>query len=980
MTLPKEITDLLEQAAQFGNHHQKYIQNIERFLPEILTKAEKAGFENRNHFLSLSTNFQQDMSFLKGLSDETRTQLNYLGCYYSLQFLCFNIINTDWLDYQLTYQQSRKTTYKKFILKSGYQLRQLSAAYMHYLLEIFRQDQTIPKFVITGVGTRSDQDDIDVGIVDDGSTGRSWLNQMIHKMGVEMMRFASNLHFHLSEHVGHEAYSASISEYQDLLKEKIGNFVILTEMIGSAYIIGDEKLFNEYQRKVTDKYYYRGRANRYHEGYLRGIIGEIIDLTSAPYDPNYIHPKHDGLRIIKNLIYAYKVRLNIKEVNPWRILEVIRKTYPHFKREFAILEKSLSFLEIFRYIYQQLVVQEELISTTDDLIKESLQRVAIRLHFHNIGPHLARYQLLQEYTKSIQAFRKVLPVFLEDLTAHLKKISVFRKTLTPKSPGKGTLRSLISELSFFQSVHFWDDFFDLMHERLTKYQDQLFKDISHMSAEERYACVKKMSEWAGNHPEFIFRFCLTAHQLDVIEDIYQLNNLTKYYIHRYKRDPDFLQNLISLFQKKPTLVCRIMQICSASTLESLKKIIFQKTIRGKRSVYQKNLAELIGLITSCSYYYKRFITNTYTNFPNYACYIGDPSMFRKEENKILKHLPFIKSFAERKKQLGHYYDLNFLSLGLETFRGLEVQQINDRFTHFVNKYIQELFQICLREVTSHAREASKIEEHLVIYACGGNGREQAFDDDFDLIIVADQQTPEEMNAMREIIALMNSEMIKRGTLPHFRFSHHFGEYICPFEGLKQLIKSDYAENYIDKSQLLECRPLVGGNGIHDKLLQEIVRELIFSDGKTYIRQMIDEINQRHGSTTFFHEKCANIKECTGGLRDIEMIILIYKVFYKLYDTEPYLLLKKFSSRNKNFVNQWKSIKNALLFLQRFRYVYRLSITAEDEIYAEGLDDVAKRLNSDLSGEEDLNQWLWNQFIFHRKEAWKALRQLVRALD
>ena len=177
--LTKEIHDLLEQASHLGNHYQKYIQNVERFLPDLLVKAEKAGLGNRVNITSLSTNFQRDMSVLVTLSNDNHTTLNNLGCYYSLQFLWFNILNLDWLDYQLTYKKNRKSTYKNFILKSGYQLRQLSAAYMEHLLEIFKEKKLIPSFVITGVGTRSDQDDIDVGIIDDGKRGRSWLNQMI---------------------------------------------------------------------------------------------------------------------------------------------------------------------------------------------------------------------------------------------------------------------------------------------------------------------------------------------------------------------------------------------------------------------------------------------------------------------------------------------------------------------------------------------------------------------------------------------------------------------------------------------------------------------------------------------------------------------------------------------------------------------------------------------------------------------------------
>jgi hypothetical protein len=439
-----------------------------------------------------------------------------------------------------------------------------------------------------------------------------------------------------------------------------------------------------------------------------------------------------------------------------------------------------------------------------------------------------------------------------------------------------------------------------------------------------------------------------------------------------------------------------MQICSTRTLDRLQQIIYQKTLRGKRSFYQKNLAELIGLTNSCSYYFKRFITNIYNQFPNYSCFIQDPEMFHKEQKKVLKHLRYVPSYEEKKKLLGHYYDLNFFGLGLVTFKGLDVKTINHRFTHFVNEYIKQLFTLCLSEVTSNnaektgggkipadlslSRLQSIISDKMVIYACGGNGREQAFDDDFDLIVLTDDLSDLEIEIVRETLALMNSEMIKRGTLPHFRFSQHFGEYISPFQGLMELLQSDYPENYIDMSQLLECRPLVGSQKLHQKMANEIIEKVIFARDHQYISEMIREINQRHGSTTFFKEKCANIKECTGGLRDIEMIVLIYKVLYKNLETEPFKLIREFMSRDRKFHSQWKTIYNSLLFLQKFRYVYRLTVAAEDQIYSDGLTDVVKRLQPETPIQTDPSEWLWNQFIFHRKETWGALHHLIRAID
>ena len=85
--LPKEIHDLLEQASHLGNHYQKYIKNVERYLPDLLIRAEKSGLANDIKTTSLSKNFQQDMSSLLVLSSDSHQTLNNLGCYYSLQFL-----------------------------------------------------------------------------------------------------------------------------------------------------------------------------------------------------------------------------------------------------------------------------------------------------------------------------------------------------------------------------------------------------------------------------------------------------------------------------------------------------------------------------------------------------------------------------------------------------------------------------------------------------------------------------------------------------------------------------------------------------------------------------------------------------------------------------------------------------------------------------------------------------------------------------
>jgi len=62
-----------------------------------------------------------------------------------------------------------------------------------------------------------------------------------------MIKHASALHFHISEHIGERGYSASIEEFHHHLDNKIGNFVLLNEMLNSVSVLGDPDLYQQFQ-------------------------------------------------------------------------------------------------------------------------------------------------------------------------------------------------------------------------------------------------------------------------------------------------------------------------------------------------------------------------------------------------------------------------------------------------------------------------------------------------------------------------------------------------------------------------------------------------------------------------------------------------------------------------------------------------------------------------------------------------------------
>ncbi|GAJ12594.1 unnamed protein product, partial [marine sediment metagenome] len=214
-------------------------------------------------------------------------------------------------------------------------------------------------------------------------------------------------------------------EYELALRHEIGDFVIINEMLSAAIIIGSEKIFKQYQKEIIDRYFYHpGSDNKYHEGYLRGILGEISSLLVRPISATSISFKEDALRVIKSIISARKTIFNIKKVNAWDIIDELKNKDTKMYHEYNALEKSLTFFEIFRYVYQLFVAQDEDVFLEEASLK-NIRRIARVLGYSDIGKCSAEEHLLVHYYEHIQNIRSMIPFMLRDTKAHLKSNSIF---------------------------------------------------------------------------------------------------------------------------------------------------------------------------------------------------------------------------------------------------------------------------------------------------------------------------------------------------------------------------------------------------------------------------------------------------------------------------------------------------------------------------------------------------------------------------
>jgi len=944
--MPDPFLKLRDRVAFLGNHHQKYIRSIETHKDRLIEGLEAKGKIDQVHLWKSAPNLSEEMDVILELGDTIEEKLAFLGCYYGLQFLHMNLRLTDVLQLNLTTARDRTEVFRDFIIHSGLEFRALTANYMRRLLDLFVPETERPEFVICGVGSRSDQDDIDIGIVDDGSERRDEFNKAVGKLRNEMLKHASCLHFYLSEHVVKQGYSASISDYRDLLDKEIHDFIILTEMLGAAPILGSLKLFDQFKREITWRYHYAPHQdNKYHEAYLRGILGEVRSLLIRPMQPDSIHLKDDGLRLLKSMIYVKKTIFRIDKVNPWDILRGLREKNPASKQLYDDLERALTFLDVFRHLYQLFVVQEEEIQLGDPNIADEMALVAQCMGYKNVGAVKGWDHLLIHYHESVQLAKDTVRILLESVTEHLKSITIFSSLAQtrrnqPDAPAKSKRNlavDFIKASRFFRGTKFWDDVLETLEANNGALLHRFVHDFALL--EGRYR--RKLIEKYGSTGQYAFYALIS---LLVIVAKYQrgpeyqklFDELNDSFLDTAAVSEGRTSKLSKLFFQYPQLINSYLMRLNEDQLIPFEKLL-EDGAGTAEAASGARLKTLCQLHHSNSRYFRRYFTRVIRKRPEYVQYLDDLDKLRQIAHGLLGNVDYVAGSSEKKEMLADYYDLEYLRVGLETLRGVPISTTNAEFTEFSDTFLQVLFDIDKQCVDEEMGGKVATRDLLAIFVAGGHAREQAYDDDYDLIILLNSKDEQMRRYCDRIANRMNSDILKRGTLPHYRLTDHFGHYVTLVDELELLFMRDGPEVFIDKSQILGSRMIIGSTKFGKEFEDRIIRPYIFNCSGKYIAQMIAEIRSRHLNEIGKRGDAINVKEGLGGLRDIEMILLAYKAKYGLREPIDRKLVKTLCEVECRHKKDFETLSLSFDFLRSARDAYRLIVSADNIFHPEYMD-------------------------------------------
>ena len=942
---PLEIIE--RRVATLANHHQKYLVTIRRFIDSLVDALEESGKLTGTHLWRSSSDPADEMSVIAGLTSDPERNVQHVSCYYALQFLHMNFRHQDILALGVTSRRNLIEVYQQFMMNIGVDFRTLTTAYLDTLIDIHLPGAGREDFFICSVGTRADQDDIDVGIITSEKIDDSALNLALKNVTQNMLVYATPLHLYLSEHVGRQIYSTTIPEYHELLTRQIQDVVIISELLGARRILGSEDLFARFHDEIITRYYHDPAHDiRYHEGFLRGIMGETRALLVTPLDAETISPKEDALRIIKSILAARKTIHGLPEVNAWDIIGALLEREPHLQTEYDLLHKALTFLELFKFQLQHFIVQEDSFRPAE-IDQEQLTLLASKMGYEPIGTVSAWDQCVIDYYRYVKEARRVCDNLLLDISGHLREVSLFTRLLRRVSPASAPSQytgniavDFIRSARFFLGTRYWDDILELL-DADTDLLDAFIDGFHAFGELDQEDVIAEYMEWAEHSPLTIMRLItILGRRLENELGETVTDRMSRAFLIEIETLPYITERLCRIFSRYPGYLHAFLQYLPTELFPYLYRILEHPVIDDRYESYRIRFRKLCEIHEWSGQYFHRFFSRVIANHPEYLDSLTSSQQLNEMATGQLALVDVYPTPAEKKAALGDYYDLEFVRIGIGTMHGTDLRVTNREFTAFCDNYIEKLYDVCTEEVEKESTGSVPDTDSFAFIVAGGHAREQAYDDDWDLIAIVDTDDEVVIAHATRVVTRMNREILRRGLLPHYRLGEILGGFVTPLNQLEEYLSAGDEDSFIDLSQLLGARLLVGSGGMKTHLNERILDRFIFDRRAEYIARMIGEIRSRQAAMGTCDPATCNLKETQGGLRDIEAVALILKAWLRIHAPISQDFFPEIREQVPDLTADLDILHRSRYYLRTIRDLYRLTVAAEDNINPDYLDRVA----------------------------------------
>jgi len=938
---------------ELGKHHRRFLVIIASHMRNLVDRLEVNGTLDQVNLWALSTNAEEEFRIVSDAGREERESLDFMACFYALQFLQSNVIALDKLALDLADPEQTDAAYRGFIRFQDLAASRLHGGYMGALMERFSAGATHPEYAVCVVGTRFDQDDLDLGVIHEGDEGLQSFKRGLTRTVNEMFRHAIQPHLYISEALGFSGYSSTIDEYASRIDRDLQDYVLTSELLSAQLLTGNEALFQRFVDEVVGRYYERtGLGLRFHEGYLRGLLGDLQALLVREVHRDRLHFKEDALRLAKGLLHAGNVIHDIRQADPFAICEALREKVPRRAEDYNLLESSMVMIEVFRHLYQLYSVQEEMVDVSEGGEDAVLDQVALAMGYTTRGGVRPRDQLLVHYYARVHDIRTVASSVFDDLARYLSGTSLFTSSFLDDDDvdvtfggdelGQNLARELSDAVRMFGGQAFWDDVISELERDDYRLTRRISRDIQRLPVQQREAALENFLLFGAGEPVTLMSFMLTLKEGGGAAGASVFGDLVDRFFSRAGQGGGFVEGFCHLFQTRPKLINRFIQGLEKGQRESLEELLEEDPWDERVREVLQQIRQFIHLRTAGSEFYRRIFRRVISRHPEFIHHVGDIPRMLRYASGLLTPMDDDASFDEKRRPLADYYDLQYLACAVSAVNAEAPVVYRSRFIEFADTYIRNIYSTALKEELAAVGSPPMTRDLFGVFATGGYAREQAFDDDYDLLPILNSDDQEIAAVVGRAWRRVHREIVRRGTIPQYRFADHFGEFVVSLGQLEEFFRSGLAD-VVDLAQLVGLRLVVGSSRMTSAVSERIVHPYIFSDADEFVRKIMHDMQERH-EFTGFSDEWVDVKEGMGGLRDVEQVLLVLNARYQVMEPVTSKLFEMLSVLAEEYAGELETLSQQHAVLREVRDLYRITVAASDTVQLEYLDPVAEILH------------------------------------
>jgi hypothetical protein len=934
--LQEEILSLCAQARDWGRHHQKSIGFLERAARSL---APALAGEGLLRPLAATWQDRQPPASppLPLSSEEPAARFHErVQLFHGLHLLRLHRDTLSALAVAARQGPLPPAAVRALLVEVESRYEWVSRAAMSALLEQTLRGSQVPSYALLNVGTSLHLDDIDVGAI--AAADSEPLNRALSVLAGEMIRRVSRLHFYLAEQLGTDTYYATVQRYRQWMDKGVRNYVAVSELLNARLICGDASLYARFMEEVGGRFYYALGREAAHYAYVRGILTEVRALFRQQEEESFsINFKRDAIRAIRALVSAESTRYGVRAGSVWEALDALRQGGDRLRDLYQGLEETLAFIELFRHLYQLFVVQEEHLALSDEEVLATLDPLARLMGYEEIRHIRPGNRLLLEYNVNLIRSRRLVQSLLEQERVYVRTLYVFGRIarggrfLPSLAEIRGNLgREFLEVVRSFRGTAFWQDILQLLtnidRDSLRRFADDLLELPDARELVERY--VRLVAE----EPHSLIRLLLVIGEhrdSDRISRMFWM--FVDAWLERLRRKVPERERLLSAFREAPDQFLRLLYSLDQPRQVALHAKLGRPVRRRELVPVRRRLLHLLALVTHCSRFFERTLRQVASHHPHALGHLEDGAWLARSARaclaRALQGEDVERAFADARL----FYQIEFVRLGSEILAGRRIPVLLREFRRMLERSVETLAVLCRRRLQAEGLQAGPEGElGYAILATGGNAREEGYLADYDTLFLA-REDSRSIELAQRLAVHFNAEITRMGVLPHHLFADALGRFAVTLPDLLGFLRQRRGEDFVERSEILGSRLVHGGAALHQRFLDEVVRDEVLAHKDSYLRAMLADAGQRRAAAPVTDDSLIRLKSDRGSLREIHLALDLLRARFGIIESIPRRLFPKLVGADPARQADYFALVKALNFLIRLRVLYQLAVGHETTI-------------------------------------------------